>query len=304
MKVAARPPEKVLLIRNPAPGKYDIDFSATRRSHVTIRSLTLTTIMENKPNQPNPGSTPSSTGANAGGFSQKTSSAQGSTGKASGAAGSASTAGGGLNDSDSQNDNKNQSQNRGEQGSGSGVGGSVKSWVDQLGLNDTLNQLPQSVKDLSSKATTQFGKLTTTQQIVGGALLIGGLSWLALRSKSSDKDKTYKGKTYKGKSGKKDKSAYRGSVSSESAKYGSTGSYGSSSYGSGGSYGSDSDKSNSGYRPAPGSGSSNSGSSYRSGSSSGSDYGSSSINQSGSQSGYRGGMGSSSSSASDYDSSL
>jgi hypothetical protein len=62
-----------------------------------------------------------------------------------------------------------------------------KSWLnqDELLKNVNLNQLPQSVKDFGSKAVDQFNSLTTQQKVIGGALLVSGLSWLALRSKKS-----------------------------------------------------------------------------------------------------------------------
>jgi hypothetical protein len=59
------------------------------------------------------------------------------------------------------------------------------SWIDQANLRDTVNQLPQSIKDIGSKAAEQFNKLTTTQKVVGGALLLGGISYLASRSSGS-----------------------------------------------------------------------------------------------------------------------
>ncbi len=57
-----------------------------------------------------------------------------------------------------------QSQSQGQQNQSSD-----KNWMDQLGLNETLDQIPQSVKDFGSKAVSQVGRLTVTQQIVGGA---------------------------------------------------------------------------------------------------------------------------------------
>jgi hypothetical protein len=62
-----------------------------------------------------------------------------------------------------------------------------KSWLnqDELLKNVNLNQLPQSVKDFGSKAVDQFNNLSTQQKVIGGALLVSGLSWLALRSKKS-----------------------------------------------------------------------------------------------------------------------
>lgn len=59
---------------------------------------------------------------------------------------------------------------------------------------NTMNQLPNSLKemstkakDLGSKAMGQVNGLSTTQKVVGGALLVSGLSWLALRGKNSKK---------------------------------------------------------------------------------------------------------------------
>jgi len=51
----------------------------------------------------------------------------------------------------------------------------------------SVNQLPQSLKDLGTKAMDQVNGLSTTQKVVGGALLVSGLSWLALRNKDSKK---------------------------------------------------------------------------------------------------------------------
>ncbi|RSK30179.1 hypothetical protein [Hymenobacter metallilatus] len=77
-----------------------------------------------------------------------------------------------------------------------------KSWLDQQQWlkNIDVNQLSQQVKDLSAKAkdfstkaVDQVNSLTPTQKVIGGALLVGGLSWLALRAKSSPKGETYRG---------------------------------------------------------------------------------------------------------------
>ncbi|TYZ12503.1 hypothetical protein FY528_04190 [Hymenobacter lutimineralis] len=64
----------------------------------------------------------------------------------------------------------------------------VQSWISQTDWRETMNQLPQSVKDLGTKATEQFNKLTTTQKVVGGALLLGGLGYLASRSSQKTSD--------------------------------------------------------------------------------------------------------------------
>ncbi|RSK49404.1 hypothetical protein [Hymenobacter rigui] len=80
--------------------------------------------------------------------------------------------------------------------------GQQKSWLDQQQWlkNIDVNQLSQQVKDLSAKAkdfstkaVDQVNSLSPTQKVIGGALLVGGLSWLALRSKNSPKGETYRG---------------------------------------------------------------------------------------------------------------
>ena len=81
--------------------------------------------------------------------------------------------------------------------------GEQKSWLDQQQWlkNVDVSQISQQAKDLGSKAkdlgtkaVDQVNRLTPTQKVVGGALLVSGLSWLALRSKSS------KGQTYRSSS--------------------------------------------------------------------------------------------------------
>lgn len=97
------------------------------------------------------------------------------------------------------------------------VGDTAKKLLDESNLKNTVNQLPQNLKDLGSKATAQVGKLTNTQKIVGGAILLGGIGWLALRSKSS-----------KSSASKSSKEAYRGSSAGyTTGRYSSGDSYGS-----------------------------------------------------------------------------
>lgn len=87
-----------------------------------------------------------------------------------------------------------------------------KSWLNQDELLKGVNQLPQSLKDLGSKAADQFNSLSTRQKVVGGALLVSGLSWLALRSKKSKSSDVYSPKFAKGESKWKssNESVYRG----------------------------------------------------------------------------------------------
>ena len=85
--------------------------------------------------------------------------------------------------------------------------GEQKSWLDQQQWlkNVDVNQLSQQAKDLGvkakdlgnkaknlgTKAVDQVNRLTPTQKVVGGALLVSGLSWLALRAKSSKSNNSF-----------------------------------------------------------------------------------------------------------------
>ena len=53
------------------------------------------------------------------------------------------------------------------------------SWIEGV------NQLPQQVKEWGSKAAEQVSSLSTTQKVVGGALLLGGIGWLSWRAKNN-----------------------------------------------------------------------------------------------------------------------
>jgi hypothetical protein len=68
---------------------------------------------------------------------------------------------------------------------------SGKKWIEDSGMLDSVNQLPQSVKDLGNRALDKVNGLSTTQKIVGGAILAAGIGWLAtrkVRSSSSSDD--------------------------------------------------------------------------------------------------------------------
>lgn len=98
------------------------------------------------------------------------------------------------------------------------------SWLDQQQWlkNIDVNQLSQQVKDfgvkakdLSNKAVDQVNRLTPTQKVVGGALLVSGLSWLALRAKSSPKGQTYRSSNDEDTTWKSsNESVYRGATRS------------------------------------------------------------------------------------------
>ena len=65
-------------------------------------------------------------------------------------------------------------------------------------VSDLLGQLPQSVKSAGNGAMTKINSLSTTQKIVGGALLVAGVGYLASTSggkakgKGKNKDKSKK----------------------------------------------------------------------------------------------------------------
>lgn len=66
---------------------------------------------------------------------------------------------------------------------------SGKKWIEDSGILNSVNQLPQSLKDLGSRAATRVNDLSTTQKVVGGALLAVGLGWLATRGGKASKSK-------------------------------------------------------------------------------------------------------------------
>ena len=63
----------------------------------------------------------------------------------------------------------------------------AKQWVNEGSVPDLLSQVkvPQSVKDASTNALNKVNKLTTTQKVVGGALLAAGVGYLAVRSRKA-----------------------------------------------------------------------------------------------------------------------
>lgn len=62
---------------------------------------------------------------------------------------------------------------------------SGKKWVEESGVLNSVNQLPQSLKDLGNRAVARVSELSTTEKIVGGALLAVGLGYLATRKGKS-----------------------------------------------------------------------------------------------------------------------
>ncbi|MGY3088461.1 hypothetical protein ACVWYF_001494 [Hymenobacter sp. UYAg731] len=82
---------------------------------------------------------------------------------------------------------------------------SGKKWIEDSGVLDSVNQLPQSIKDLGNRALDKVNDLSTTQKVVGGAILAGGIAWLATR---------------KGKSGGSESSAYNYGRQRDAGSYG------------------------------------------------------------------------------------
>lgn len=76
---------------------------------------------------------------------------------------------------------------QGQDGAEGGLEAQAKNWLGQQQWlqNIDVNQLSKQAKDLGSKAVEQVNRLSPTQKVVGGALLVSGLSWLALRSASN-----------------------------------------------------------------------------------------------------------------------
>ena len=61
---------------------------------------------------------------------------------------------------------------------------SGKKWLNDSGVAEQAQQLPQKAKDLGNKAWTGISGLTTTQKAVGVGLLAAGVAFLATRGKS------------------------------------------------------------------------------------------------------------------------
>lgn len=61
---------------------------------------------------------------------------------------------------------------------------SGKKWLNNSGVAEQAQQLPQKAKDLGNKAWTGISGLTNTQKAVGVGLLAAGVAFLAVRGKS------------------------------------------------------------------------------------------------------------------------
>jgi hypothetical protein len=78
----------------------------------------------------------------------------------------------------------------------SGVQGTInnalasgKKWLNDSGISDKAQQLPQTAKDLGNKAVNSVSGLTTTQKAVGVGLLAAGVAFLVTRGGKKKKHK-------------------------------------------------------------------------------------------------------------------
>ncbi len=61
---------------------------------------------------------------------------------------------------------------------------SSKKWLNDSGVSEQAQQLPQKAKDLGNQAWTSISGLTTTQKAVGVGIIAAGIAFLATRGKS------------------------------------------------------------------------------------------------------------------------
>lgn len=65
---------------------------------------------------------------------------------------------------------------------------SGKQWIEDSGMLDSINKFPQTIKDFGNRALDRVNSLSTTQKVVGGAILAAGIGWLATRKGTSSLD--------------------------------------------------------------------------------------------------------------------
>ncbi|UYZ64959.1 ferritin-like domain-containing protein [Hymenobacter weizhouensis] len=87
-----------------------------------------------------------------------------------------------------QPQNQPQSSNSTSQ-SGNDLLSQAQQWLNQGSLNDLLNQASPALKNVGNQALTRFNKLSTTQKVVGGALLALGALYLTSQGKGSGTQK-------------------------------------------------------------------------------------------------------------------
>jgi len=150
--------------------------------------------MESTPTQPTPGYTGSNTPPYVG---SSPSDSQASDGQFSTTAAHATGTGKYPTDYTTPN---SQPSTGGVQGTINNALASGKKWLDNSGISDKAQQLPQTAKelgnkakDLGSKAVDSVNGLTTTQKAVGVGLLAAGVAFLVTRGGKKKKHKKDKG---------------------------------------------------------------------------------------------------------------
>ena len=82
-----------------------------------------------------------------------------------------------------QGDSSN--QNMGQQ-----IGGHIgQETGNASGMMGNLNKIPEMLKKYGDTASKAVGSLSTTQKVIGGALLVLGAGWLSQRSKTDFKNR-------------------------------------------------------------------------------------------------------------------
>jgi hypothetical protein len=69
---------------------------------------------------------------------------------------------------------------------------SGKKWLNDSGVAEQAQQLPQKAKDLGNQAWTSINGLTTTQKAVGVGIIAAGIAFLATRGKSKKSKGEYR----------------------------------------------------------------------------------------------------------------
>ena len=78
-----------------------------------------------------------------------------------------------------------------------------KEWLQSIDIQQLLEQIPQPVRDLGTQVANRVRRLTPTQQIVGGAVLVFGVGLLTTHS-------SRKARTADAKAAKKYRAKYDG----------------------------------------------------------------------------------------------
>ncbi|MBF9236395.1 PA2169 family four-helix-bundle protein [Hymenobacter sp. BT683] len=79
--------------------------------------------------------------------------------------------------------NQFQSPSSPTSGTSSSFTSQAEQWLGQGNMSQMLAKLPASLKNVGNSTLTRFNKLSTTQKVVGGALLALGAGYLTTRSR-------------------------------------------------------------------------------------------------------------------------